>query len=1439
MRCVNALALGIALLAVAAGLSAARAAEHTLALFTPAGALQQGFARIINHSDRAGTVRIHGTDDDGKSHGPVTLHLDARAARHFTSNDLEEGNASKGLSGGLGDGEGSWRLRLETDLDIEPAAYLHTSDGFFASVHDVAPATEVDGKLQHQAPIFNPGSNRNQVSWLRLVNLSDSSVDVTIRGRDDAGDPAPGGEVRLTLPAGAARRISAAQLESGGDGLSGRFGDGEGRWRLFVEANGEIEVVSLLQTPAGHLANLSMPNRRPAGKLNAGSVFRDCPECPEMVVVPAGSFLMGSPEDEANRDSNEGPLHRVTIGEPLAVGRYEVTFAQWDACRADGGCSHRDDHGWGRGDRPVVDVTWNLAQHYVRWLSRETGRRYRLPSEAEWEYAARAGTTTRYWWGNDIGQNRANCDGCGSAWDARQTAPVGSFQPNPFGLHDVHGNVREWVQDCSNESYHGAPSDGSAWETEFCVDTSYRVTSDRSCRVIRVHRGGGWFSDPGKVRSADRSSDPACIFGGSAGFRVASHAPSTDILPFFRAAGRRDQGLARIINRSNRAGTVRIYGIDDLGQRRGPITLRLEPNQARHFSSRDLEDGNAGLSDGLGNGVGDWRLELVSTLDIEPSAYIRTTDGLLTPMHDAVRTVDPDGTTVHRVPIFNPGSNRNQVSWLRVANLTDRSVDVTIRGIDDAGQSAPGGDVVLTLSARAARRVSAQQLESGLSSLSGRLGDGTGRWRLLVTADGDIEVVSLLQSPTGHLSNLSASGLVDLGKLEIAAPGPNRTEPLERIALQVPGGLSRKSDYTVLIDISGTGAFNEGNVFEVPGFTTDRDEVLFAAPMPQVLSPATLPGSLSPPQTKQCDASLICGQAVTCVDGMQYPTTCGPDNCDEPIGACPGVVTEPPQFSVRLRRELDGRLSNVLQFFVNEIEVPEDLAGYPIAILDTLLHLTFTYSDDEVLNNEVNKLPPPGRLADLSQRLRLDTSFTDALAEALLGRLFGVSVVDAFEEFEKDKQAAVPPYCDPPPAVEIAVMATDGTSSDPEDPVECEPEDDAPSAGAGSSHAARTAAPPPALAGGGLFSIADRFRAFFDCADGEFGNFQACSKHISPGALIRGFWETANRVAEIAGHGRGFSGNWANIVVEEGEGALGAHLQDTFWNPVVGGVVKALGSVFRSSDKSFARNCPFHFCTDTSGDSRLSRRGAVETYRALRDQRVEAAKRRYEQHKQAEKMAEALAKLEGTQDPVDAFSELETISLDQAFETEEIADAGESYFTGEEEDPGGQDPTEGSKVCTVRGDLSRFAELASSGSSACPNDVVVTEASLDVLVSSHQAAGYLLFGETETWRLGMRDYGFPPVGRAAGWDCELLIEPAYDNAINGLPSPAEFTAVHLCPYGDDDTEPSCESRCSCPDPDSSGYSLCQYKVDPPPTYQSCRDPESTCIDGVPCLPLCQ
>ena len=231
-------------------------------------------------------------------------------------------------------------------------------------------------------------------------------------------------------------------------------------------------------------------------------------ELPAMVVIPAGRFRMGCLSDDGDCYGDEKPVREVVIAS-FALSRHEVTFAQWDACVSGGGCGgHRpDDRGWGRADRPVVNVSWEDAQSYVSWLSRRTGEEYRLPTEAEWEYAARAGTTTKYSWGDEIGQNRANCEGCGSRWDDSETAPVGSVPANAWGLHDMHGNVWEWVQDCWNGSYAGAPVDGGAWLSGDCSE--------------RVLRGGSWYNLPRNLRAALRSGDTTGNRYGDNGFRVA------------------------------------------------------------------------------------------------------------------------------------------------------------------------------------------------------------------------------------------------------------------------------------------------------------------------------------------------------------------------------------------------------------------------------------------------------------------------------------------------------------------------------------------------------------------------------------------------------------------------------------------------------------------------------------------------------------------------------------------------------------------------------------------------------------------------------------------------------------------------------------------------------------------------------------------------------
>jgi formylglycine-generating enzyme required for sulfatase activity len=243
--------------------------------------------------------------------------------------------------------------------------------------------------------------------------------------------------------------------------------------------------------------------------LQPGQGFKECADCPEMVVVPEGEFMMGSPKEEKGHESPEEPQHKVSIKQRFAVSRFEVTFEEWDACITLCGCVYQpSDQGWGRGTRPVINVNWDDVQQYVAWLSKRTGRPYRLLSEAEWEYAARAGSDKSYSWGDEIGKGNANCNGCGSQWDLKQTAPVGAFAANAFGLHDMHGNVFEWTQDCVHNNYSGAPEDGSAW------------TVGGNCDG-RVVRGGSWVSNPQNLRAADRDGDPTGIRFLYLGFRLA------------------------------------------------------------------------------------------------------------------------------------------------------------------------------------------------------------------------------------------------------------------------------------------------------------------------------------------------------------------------------------------------------------------------------------------------------------------------------------------------------------------------------------------------------------------------------------------------------------------------------------------------------------------------------------------------------------------------------------------------------------------------------------------------------------------------------------------------------------------------------------------------------------------------------------------------------
>jgi formylglycine-generating enzyme required for sulfatase activity len=238
-------------------------------------------------------------------------------------------------------------------------------------------------------------------------------------------------------------------------------------------------------------------------RVSAGGAGADCDVCPEMVTISPDAFTMG----DSKGDISEMPAHHVTLSKPYAIGKYEVTVGQWKACVAAGDCKKIPDSDMTSNDLPARDISWGDAMKYVGWISRVTGKPYRLPTEAEWEYAARAGTQTRYWWGNEMVPGKAYCKDCGGQWDFALPVKVGSLEPNPFGLYDMNGNVWEWVADCWHRNYNGAPSDGRVWD-------------DPSC-TVRVIRSGSWRNDKTYVHSASRFKYDAYVRYLQNGFRVA------------------------------------------------------------------------------------------------------------------------------------------------------------------------------------------------------------------------------------------------------------------------------------------------------------------------------------------------------------------------------------------------------------------------------------------------------------------------------------------------------------------------------------------------------------------------------------------------------------------------------------------------------------------------------------------------------------------------------------------------------------------------------------------------------------------------------------------------------------------------------------------------------------------------------------------------------
>ena len=303
------------------------------------------------------------------------------------------------------------------------------------------------------------------------------------------------------------RRTSRLQLTDGDEGLIGRIDRHQGSmgpttltphtaWGTPLTLKLEqIETLSPEGEGLPHPAPTATPLRDP---LKGGGLG------PEMVILPAARFQRGDLAGDG--DGDERPAGWIELSRPFAIGRFEISFDDYDRYARDAAVELPDDSEWGRGRRPAVNVAWREAVAYAEWLSRKSGHHYRLPSEAEWEYAARGGSTTRYWWGERIDRGRANCAGCASLWDGERSAPTGSFPANPFGLHDTAGNVWEWTADCYEKDYRGAPSDGSALIGTNCGK--------------RVIRGGGWSFPPKESRAASRWRDFASRRSDDTGFRL-------------------------------------------------------------------------------------------------------------------------------------------------------------------------------------------------------------------------------------------------------------------------------------------------------------------------------------------------------------------------------------------------------------------------------------------------------------------------------------------------------------------------------------------------------------------------------------------------------------------------------------------------------------------------------------------------------------------------------------------------------------------------------------------------------------------------------------------------------------------------------------------------------------------------------------------------------
>ena len=915
------------------------ATTHTLAMVPPASdAFNLGFMRIINRSDRAGTVQILAIDDTGRRFGPVPYSLDARETKYFNSVDLEQGSDRR-LPRGVGDGTGNWRLELSADVEIEPLAYIRTSDGFLTSMNALVTETQEGSTWRYHAPYFQPASPDGHRGQLRLINPGSGTASVKISGVDDYGNPGAG-EMRFTLPAGTARNLTTEELEQGGSGLSGRLGDGVGRWQLSVSADARLQVMSLLKSVSGHLTNVSRGRSDDAvdglpGAHHPHPVAQqlDATGAPPLVVLAESESRADQPPLPAEAAATLESIHadpaasgiRIGHSDPVPVlaaramsftppsesesctdsGQAAIAFTDVDiryndeglaslyaqdaatdaeialviqdsdvlgsircgdetykihplgggmtaVYEFDGSQLRRHPESWGEfmhdswkelirdrerlvhgqgpdgtphGDSGTPNIAADAGDEidvlfaytpqaraqqrnidaFIQFTIDNThriydnsniGLRLRVVHKYQVNYTqdpsmetdlrrltASAGDGTdqdpqgymdevhelRDRYGADlvvliVGRHTAR--ECGIAW----RPPYGESPSHdfaPFGF-SVMG------QNCETLTYHTfaheiGHNQGAAHDP-FNASFGYSFSHGHG----RCYNAGNWntimayaSNDQGDCRrEIEYFSSPLLSYQGTpigdaavrdnrrvlietahrvANFRQSKTQPATTytlaMVP--PASDRFNLGFIRIVNRSDRAGTVQILAIDDTGRRFGPVPYSLDARETKYFNSVDLENGSdRRLPRGVGDGTGNWRLELSTDLDIEPLAYIRTSDGFLTSMNALAAESEEGSTWRYQVPYFQPASPDGHRGRLRLINPGAGVVRITLTGVDDYGN--PGsGSVGLGLPAGAVRNLTTEELEQGGSGFAGRLGDGVGRWRLSVSADAHIQAPEL------------------------------------------------------------------------------------------------------------------------------------------------------------------------------------------------------------------------------------------------------------------------------------------------------------------------------------------------------------------------------------------------------------------------------------------------------------------------------------------------------------------------------------------------------------------------------------------------------------------------------------------------------------------------------------------------------------------------